>query len=290
MCKFVSGIVLKNGDIICEPEFADSHELLIKVAGLTENAYANGVEYLARFEFTPPEDLTKISDTSLWTLRVDEDVKPSWWDKEKVRNYCERKVNSMIIRDARGTVFGGCWIFDGKEASVKQIVRGRIFCAVNGADLSGANLSGAYLSGAYLSGAYLSGANLSGANLSGAYLSRANLYGAYLSRANLSGADLSSADLSSADLSGAYLSRANLYGADLSGAYLSRANLSSADLSRANLYGADLSSANLYGADLSSADLSRANLYGADLSGAINYTLPDTWSIDRNGIVTRKVL
>jgi hypothetical protein len=270
MCKFVSGIVLKNGDIICEPEFADSHELLIKVAGLTENAYANGVEYLARFEFTPPEDLTKISDTSLWTLRVDEDVKPSWWDKEKVRNYCERKVNSMIIRDARGTVFGGCWIFDGKEASVKQIVRGRIFCAVNGADLSGANLSGAYLSGAYLSGAYLSGAYLSGAYLSGAYLS---------------GADLSGANLSGADLSGAYL-----YGADLSGANLSRAYLSRANLSGADLYGANLSGANLSRAYLSGANLSRANLSGADLSGAINYTLPDTWSIDRNGIVTRKVL
>ena len=171
MCKFVSGIVFKNGDIICEPEFTDSYELHIKMAGLTKNAYASGVEYLARFEFTPPEDLTKISDTSLWTLRVDEDVKPSWWDEEKVRNYCERKVNSMIIRDARGTVFGGCWIFDGKEASVKQIVRGRIFCAVNGADLSGANLSCANLYRADLFGANLYLADLSGANLSCANMS-----------------------------------------------------------------------------------------------------------------------
>ena len=153
MCKFVSGIILKTGEIICEPEFTDSHEDLLKMAGIVENQYATGSEYFARFEFTPPEDLKTVSDLSTWKLKVDEEAIPSWYNAEPVLAYCERKVRSMIVTTARNVVFGGCWIFDGiggKEGKISKLVRGRIVMAVNGANLSGANLSGAYLSDANL--------------------------------------------------------------------------------------------------------------------------------------------
>src|ERR1019366_1403855 len=188
MCKFVSGIILKTGEIVCEPEFTDSHEDLLKMAGIVENQYATGSEYFARFEYTPPEDLKTVSDLSTWKLKVDEEVIPSWYNAEPVLAYCERKVRSMIVTTARNVVFGGCWIFDGiggKEGRISKLVRGRVVMAVNGADLSSANLSGANLSGANLSGANLSRADLSRATLSRANLSGANLYGAHLYGADL---------------------------------------------------------------------------------------------------------
>ena len=196
MCKFVSGIILKTGEIICEPEFTDSHEELLKMAGIVENPYATGSEYFARFEFTPPEDLKTVSDLSTWKLKVDENVISSWFNNEPVLAYCERKVRSMIVTTARNVVFGGCWIFDGiggKEGRISKLVRGRIVMAVNGANLRGANLRGANLRGANLRGANLRGANLYGANLYGANLRGANLFGAYLTGANLSGANLTNA-------------------------------------------------------------------------------------------------
>ena len=163
MCKFVSGIILKTGEIICEPEFTDSHEDLLKMAGIVENQYATGSEYFARFEFTPPEDLKTVSDLSTWKLKVDEEAIPSWYNAEPVLAYCERKVRSMIVTTARNVVFGGCWIFDGiggKEGKISKLVRGRIVMAVNGANLRSADLYGADLSGANLRSANLYGANL----------------------------------------------------------------------------------------------------------------------------------
>ena len=246
MGNFLSAVFTnKSGqlEMICDPEHTDSHALLIASVGMKDDETSYYRRHIAKCELTPPADTADWGKLSKWQFKVDETETPDWLDQETAREMMERRVAQMFIKNKRGVVMGGCWIVSGKKAGIKQLVRGRVVAAVNGADLSGAYLSGANLSGADLYGANLYGANLSGANLSGAYLSRANLYGA--------------------DLSGAYLSRANLYGADLSGA--------------------DLSSANLSGADLSRADLS-----GADLSGAINYTLPDTWSIDLNGIVTRK--
>src|ERR1019366_5836570 len=184
MCKFVSGIILKTGEIVCEPEFTDSHEDLLKMAGIVENQYATGSEYFARFEFTPPEDLKTVSDLSTWKLKVDEGVIPSWYNAEPVLAYCERKVRSMIVTTARNVVFGGCWICDGiggKAGKISKLVRGRVVMATNGANLYGADLRSANLYGANLSGADLRSANLSGANLYGADLSGANLYGANLS-------------------------------------------------------------------------------------------------------------
>src|ERR1019366_1980649 len=129
MCKFVSGIILKTGEIVCEPEFTDSHEDLLKMAGIVENQYATGSEYFARFEFTPPEDLKTVSDLSTWKLKVDEGVIACLYNAEPVLAYCERKVRSMIVTTARNVVFGGGWIFDGiggKERLVSWFEEGLV--------------------------------------------------------------------------------------------------------------------------------------------------------------------
>jgi hypothetical protein len=44
------------------------------------------------------------------------------------------------VRDARSVLLGGCWIFDGENATAKQILRGRIVAIINGANLYGAKI------------------------------------------------------------------------------------------------------------------------------------------------------
>jgi len=271
MCKFMSGYQDKLGNIYDGEGFTDSHSEIALIHGLRDSDVDYYAQNLAKWECTPPVDTTQWKDFSKWKIIADENEAPVWFDVEKIRTHVAKVVGSWFITDKRGVLLGGCYIFDGKESSVKSVIRGRVLAVVNGAYLSGADLSGADLSGAYLSKADLSGADLSRADLSGADLSGAYLSKADLSGANLSRADLSGADLSWADLSGAYLSGANLSEADLSGAYLSRAHLSGAYLSGANLSGADLS-----GAYLSRAYLSRATV-----------DLPAGWKLE-NGICTKE--
>jgi hypothetical protein len=274
MCKPISAIVLHSdsGIEIFSDDHTDSHEHLISALGLNDSECQRyrGREW-CRIEYCWPDDATDetVGDLSTWTLVLDEQDSIAWWTPEvaaEVRTRMDRIAESRLIREARGTLLGGAWIF-ASGGSVRRIVGGRMLF-VRGANLSGANLSGANLCGADLRGADLYEANLSGANLSDADLYGANLSDADLRGANLRGADLRGADLRGADLRGANLRDANLSGAYLSGAYLSGANLSDADLRGAYLSDADLSDADLRGANLSDADLRYANLRGANLRGA----------------------
>ena len=190
MCKFVSGYVSRCGEIYCIPEYTDSHEMIARVFNLRDSECAWYRENLAKWECTPPDDVSAWTDFSQWTVRADENDTPSWFDAEKIRDHVSKEVSRMFVRDARGILLGGCWIFDGKDASAKGILNGRVVAVINGANLSRANLSSANLSSANLDSANLSSANLSSANLYGANLYGANLDSANLSRANLYGANL----------------------------------------------------------------------------------------------------
>lgn len=110
-----------------------------------------------------------------WELVVDEPTKPDWWFgvQDKVLSTMKNIVESMIIRDKRNIVIGGCWII-AKTGRIDHLIQGRIAAIESGADLGWTNLSGANLSGADLSGANLIRADLSGANLSGTYFGNAN--------------------------------------------------------------------------------------------------------------------
>ena len=126
MCDFLSAIVLKNGDIICAPEFTDSHEDLIIVNNLREGYGTNYCENFARVEFTPPEDTSNILKLSLWELKLDQKDEPSWWDEDKVRGKLEALVSSHILKDVRKPIlFGGWYILTG-ETHIGEICHTRI--------------------------------------------------------------------------------------------------------------------------------------------------------------------
>jgi len=110
MCRFLSAIVLRNGDIICAPDLTDSHEDLISANKLRDDQFSNFLERFVRIEFTPPEDRSLISDLSKWNFSVDEAETPDWFDHEKVRTNLESMVARHIISDNRKILLGGWWI------------------------------------------------------------------------------------------------------------------------------------------------------------------------------------
>jgi hypothetical protein len=193
MCYFFSFLGFRNGDFFHASDVTNSHEHLIRACKVRDSEAALLTGNFFRGEFTPPTEIKTVSDLSTWRLKVDEPTAPDWYDEAKTREWCERQVSQMIIRDARTTILGGCWILDGEKASLNELVRGRIAIAANGADLARADLARAYLARADLARADLARAYLAGANLARADLARAYLAGANLARADLAGADLSGA-------------------------------------------------------------------------------------------------
>ena len=305
MCHFFSFLGFKNGDHFHASEFTDSHEELILFRNVHDTESALMHQLFFRGEFTPPDDISTVSDLSTWKLRVDEYTVPEWYNEAKTREWCEAQVSKMFVKGNAGTVFGGCWILDGKDSRIEILRMGRIPIAVNGANLESANLYSANLRLANLESANLYSANLRQANLRQANLESANLYSANLESANLYSANLRLANLESANLYSANLRlanlesanlrlanlrranlrRANLESANLRQANLRQANLESANLRQANLYSANLRLANLESANLYSANLRRANLRRANLESARNLTLPSGWKKTDDGIV-----
>ncbi len=211
MCNFLSGWVLRTGDVLCEP-MLDSHEELAKWFNIKRDDGHNAI----RWEFSPTEKdgVRQFFDFDSYSFRIDEKETPSWFDEERREatiNAAKKVLRSMVVSDDSRLILLGKAIFAGDGAKIARAIGCRLLAATAKANLSGANLGGANLSGA----------DLRWANLSGAYLSGADLGGADLRWANLSGAYLGGADLGGAYLGGAYLGGAYLGGADLSGANLS---------------------------------------------------------------------
>ena len=124
MCKFLSAIITRNGQIICDPEHTDSHEDLLAASGLFDGNTSLYREELCRVEFTPPE--ADLGDLNKWTLTIDEQVIPSWADKIEIRAKMEKLVERIIIRDTRKILLGSCWILLG-DADVKTSKNSRIY-------------------------------------------------------------------------------------------------------------------------------------------------------------------
>jgi hypothetical protein len=125
MCKFLSAIVRPDGSIYADPEHTDSHEDLVFDLGLVDDGSPIASRTFCRVEFTPPDEIAKIDDLSAWTLRVDEEPAPPWYDGAAVRARLEERVLAMFVRDTRKLLLGGCWILVG-EANVFRVKSARI--------------------------------------------------------------------------------------------------------------------------------------------------------------------
>lgn len=127
MCRFLSAIVKKNGDILCNPEVTDSHSTLAMMHGLPDNT-DSGYINCARVEFAPNLN-SELDDLSAYRLHVDERVIPEWWSSKKVEPIIENlrnRVTNMIKYGSKPVIVGGAAIVPNKREIIATISDVRI--------------------------------------------------------------------------------------------------------------------------------------------------------------------
>ena len=121
MCNFLSALVLKTGEIVCDPEYTDSHEDLIESRGLRDDDFENFV----RVEFTP--DGSAIDEPDKYQFKIDQGEIPAWWSaelQEQVIDQLKARIRAAIRTELPPLLLGGFHIVaNGQKARIK---RGRI--------------------------------------------------------------------------------------------------------------------------------------------------------------------
>lgn len=92
MCQLKSCLVLKDR-VFC-PDY-DSHQQMLKELGI-EDSYLHASKTFVRVELTPPDNDTKslIGPLDMWTLKVDQDITPEWWNEKADRQRVEEAVET----------------------------------------------------------------------------------------------------------------------------------------------------------------------------------------------------
>ena len=89
MCQLKSCLVLKDR-VFC-PDY-NSHQQMVEEIGI-EDDYLHASKTFVRVEFTPPDNTKSlIEPLDRWTLEVDQDIVPEWWDEKADRQRVEEAV------------------------------------------------------------------------------------------------------------------------------------------------------------------------------------------------------
>ena len=89
MCQLKSCLVLKDR-VFC-PDY-NSHQQMLEELGI-EDDYLHASKTFVRVEFTPPDNTKSlIEPLDRWTLEVDQDIVPEWWDEKADRHRVEDAV------------------------------------------------------------------------------------------------------------------------------------------------------------------------------------------------------
>ena len=91
MCQLKSCLVLKDR-VYC-PDY-DSHQDMLDKLGIKDD-YLGASKTFVRVELTPPDGVKSLMEPlDRWTLKVDQDVTPEWWDAEADRQRVEEAVEA----------------------------------------------------------------------------------------------------------------------------------------------------------------------------------------------------
>ena len=91
MCQLKSCLVLKDR-VYC-PDY-DSHQDMLDKLGIKDD-YLGASKTFVRVELTPPDGVEWLMEPlDRWTLKVDQDVTPEWWDAEADRQRVEEAVEA----------------------------------------------------------------------------------------------------------------------------------------------------------------------------------------------------
>ena len=98
MCKLKSAIILKNR--IFMPDY-DSHSQMLEELGI-KDSYLNASKTFVRAELSPVNG-DPFSDIDKWTLNVDQDITPDWFDVED----CEARMRAAVKEWAKTHIYIG---------------------------------------------------------------------------------------------------------------------------------------------------------------------------------------
>ena len=91
MCQLKSCLVLKDR-VYC-PDY-DSHQDMLDKLGIKDD-YLGASKTFVRVELLPPDGVQSLMEPlDRWTLKVDQDVTPEWWDKKAYRQRVEEAVEA----------------------------------------------------------------------------------------------------------------------------------------------------------------------------------------------------
>ena len=91
MCQLKSCLVLKDR-VYC-PDY-DRHQNMLDKLGIKDD-YLGASKTFVRVELTPPGGRRSMMEPlDRWTLNVDQDVTPEWWDEEADRQRVEEAVEA----------------------------------------------------------------------------------------------------------------------------------------------------------------------------------------------------
>ena len=91
MCQLKSCLVLKDR-VYC-PDY-DSHQDMLDKLGIKDD-YLGASKTFVRVELTPPDGRRSMMEPlDRWTLNVDQDITPEWWDSEAYRQRVEEAVEA----------------------------------------------------------------------------------------------------------------------------------------------------------------------------------------------------
>ena len=91
MCQLKSCLVLKDR-VYC-PDY-DSHQDMMDKLGIKDD-YLGASKTFVRVELTPPDGVQSLMEPlDRWTITVDQDVTPEWWDAEADRQRVEEAVEA----------------------------------------------------------------------------------------------------------------------------------------------------------------------------------------------------
>ena len=145
MCSLKSGILLRDRAYV--PDH-DSHDQMLKELGIQYD-YLGASEKFVRFELSPRDD-NLLTDVSTWTMKVDQDIIPAWFDADRekydgiivdaVREWAEKHIIKegkheksegiyYLINDAEITLFGNAkaTLWDNAKATLWDNAKAKLW-------------------------------------------------------------------------------------------------------------------------------------------------------------------
>ena len=126
MCRFKSGIILKNKCVIAQGS-NNSHSDLLEQLGIEDN-YIGASKTFVRAELVPENDewwINPAEEPDKWNFVVDQDVVPEWFDREKYeaefREYvCDWWKAHVLVDQKVDELTGGYYRL--KRCEVKKLL------------------------------------------------------------------------------------------------------------------------------------------------------------------------